>query len=258
MARRRREEHHENNERWLVSYADFMTLMFAFFVVMFATARTDAAKVKEFSEAVEHALKHDQTGAQIQKILNSGKAVKASAAPKAQKLPGLESPLEELKKALHNDIEKGRVRLSMEKRGLVISLQQAAFFPTGDTTVAPGGYASLAKVAETLLKLPNPVRLEGHTDSIPISNERFSSNWHLSAARSIAMLDLLTTKFGVPAARLAVVGYGDTVAVDSNDTEAGRAHNRRVDVTVLNESSITGESRPEAVAVSQAKTQGHS
>jgi chemotaxis protein MotB len=180
--------------------------------------------------------------------VNSGSLIPGQAPGKGQKMEKLEPSLEELRNALRGDIESGRLELRMEKRGLVISLRQAAFFPTGDATVAPSGYEALRKVAATLARIPNPVRLEGHTDGIPIHNERFASNWHLSSARSIAMLDVLADRFGIPASRLAAVGYADTVAVDTNETVEGRGRNRRVDIAVLNENSFTREPTAQARA----------
>jgi chemotaxis protein MotB len=96
-------------------------------------------------------------------------------------------------------------------------------------------------VALAVAKLPNPVRLEGHTDSVPIHNSRFRSNWELSAARSIAMLELLTGRFGIPRERMAVAGYAETAPVESNETETGRARNRRVDIVILNDQGVVNE-----------------
>ncbi|MDZ4796842.1 MAG: flagellar motor protein MotB [Bryobacteraceae bacterium] len=246
---RRREEPHPNHERWLVSYADFITLMFAFFVVMYASSQSDKDKARQLSQAVEKALSEGSVPPKINEMMH-GKVKSGSLIPgrPPTNLDKLEPSLDELRHALRGDIASGRLEVRMEKRGLVISLRQAAFFPTGDALVATAGYEALATVAKTLARIPNPVRLEGHTDSVPIKNGRFPSNWHLSAARSIAMLDLLTEKFGIPEARLAAVGYADTVAVDTNETEEGRARNRRVDIMVLNENSYSREPVQERAA----------
>jgi chemotaxis protein MotB len=122
----------------------------------------------------------------------------------------------------------------MEARGLVVSLMEAAFFRSGDDAVLPAMHSSIGKIAEVIAKLPNPVRLEGHTDSVPIHNQRFRSNWELSAARSVAMLELLSAKYGLPMARLSVAGYAENVPLADNQTEEGRARNRRVDIVILN------------------------
>src|SRR5260370_33084452 len=141
--------------------------------------------------------------------------------------PGLDRALQSLNQALKGEISKGSVEVSLQQRGLVISLKQATFFPSGEDVIASEAYSSVERVARVIRGLPNPVRLEGHTDSVPISNSRFRNNWVLSAARAIAVLDLLSGTLDVARARLAVVGYAETVPIDTNETAAGRARNRR-------------------------------
>jgi chemotaxis protein MotB len=119
----------------------------------------------------------------------------------------------------------------------VVSLRQAAFFPSGDDGVYETALPALAKVAESLRRLPNPIRLEGHTDSVPIQTTRFRSNWDLSAARAISVMALLEERYQVERGRMAVMGYGDTVPIADNESEEGRRKNRRVDVVVLNEAA---------------------
>lgn len=239
--RRRRHgaEAHENHERWLVSYADFITLMFAFFVVMFASSQSDKYSTNQISEAVSRALEEGKITSKVRNVLSGGKPAARRSAD-AKNLPDLTASMEQLTKELEEEIRAGKIQISLEARGLVVSLKEATFFPSGDSTIPRDVYPAIARLASTIRKLPNPVRLEGHTDAIPIRNGRFKSNWHLSAARSIAMLELFTDEFQIPAERLAVVGYGETIAVDTNDTAEGRARNRRVDVTILNESA-TGQ-----------------
>jgi chemotaxis protein MotB len=128
----------------------------------------------------------------------------------------------------------------------VVSLRQATFFPSGEDTIDPATYASLQKVATAICQLPNPVRLEGHTDAVPIHTARFRSNWDLSAARAIAVLELLTTRFNVPLQRLAIAGYAETIPIAANDTEEGRARNRRVDIVILNRQQLINEPVPGA------------
>ena len=162
----------------------------------------------------------------------------------AEKLPELTPSLKKLTAELEGDIKAGRVQISLEPRGLVISLKEGAFFEPGDDTVHKERYGSIAKLASVLKPLPNPVRLEGHADSTPIRNSRFRSNWELSAARSISVLQLLRDRFEVPESRMAIVGYADTVAMDTNTTDAGRARNRRVDLTILNDVANSQEAKP--------------
>jgi chemotaxis protein MotB len=250
MARKKKHGGHENLERWLVSYADFITLMFAFFVVMFASSQTDKAKAQQVAESVQKALEEGQVTAVVAKIISGGQGKAkpgAAAAPAAgstkqvaveqQPLADLLPSLEYLEKALKEEIAAGKMQLHLEPRGLVVSLREAAFFPSGEAVIATSMYPSIEKVATAIHGLPNPVRLEGHTDSVPIHNSHFRNNWELSAARGVAMLELLTGRYGVPPTQLSIAGYADTSPVADNSTVEGRARNRRVDVVIL---SATG------------------
>jgi chemotaxis protein MotB len=261
MGRRRKAEAHVNHERWLVSYADFITLLFAFFVVMFASAQADKGKAARVAESVRKALDEGRVRVVVAAILGGTRDDKGKgnammmgpggAHPKAAEIPRPPSPpldgtLLALQNVLQPEIEKGALKVSLEPRGLVVSLREAAFFASADDAVYPGTYQSIAKIAAALRGLPNPVRLEGHTDAVPIHNSRFRNNWELSAARSIAMLELLESRFEVPAARMAVAGYAETVPVESNDSAEGRAHNRRVDIVILNEEGARPEPKAPA------------
>jgi chemotaxis protein MotB len=257
MTRRKKHPAHENHERWLVSYADFMTLLFAFFVVMFASSQTDRAKAQQISDSVKEALEKGGVKAVVHEILggtvdNTGKgnaqmrgpggAQKSTENPQDKKmiaelLPSMES----LSMQLKEEIKSGKVQISLTPRGLVISLRQATFFPSGEDAIDPVTYPVIEKIAETTAKLPNSVRLEGHTDAIPIHTARFRSNWELSAARSIAVMEILATRFNVPRDRLAIAGYADTAPLAANDTPENRAKNRRVDVVILSQLRITDQ-----------------
>ncbi len=236
MRRRSVPVERENHDRWLVSYADFITLMFAFFVVMFASSQADRSKIKRIADAVNEALEHGasrfsgkaQAGEGLKNLKIDIKPGPLSAQG-AELLPSLKYLNEQLKK----EIASGEMRVSLEGRGLVVSLQQATFFPSGEDSIDPVTYPSLEKVAIAIRQLPNPVRLEGHTDSIPIHTTRFRSNWELSAARAIAVLELLSGRFQVPHERVAITGYAETAPVASNEDEQGRARNRRVDIVIL-------------------------
>ena len=128
---------------------------------------------------------------------------------------------------IQRDLVVRKVEVHLEARGLIVSLRQKTFFPSGGDEIAPESYRTLEKIASMLSAMPNPIRLEGHTDAIPIHTDRFRSNWELSAARSIAMLEVLSGRFGIPRARFGISGYADTAPIDTNETEEGRAHNRR-------------------------------
>ena len=254
--RRAKAAHPENHERWLISYADFITLLFAFFVVMFASSQADRGRAEEMSESVRQALEGSEMKSLIAVVMGGsidrdgrGSALKhgpaGSRQPKEErkdpKLAELLPSLRVLTEDLHEQIEAGEIQINMQQRGLVVSFSQAALFPSGEDVISPQAYPALQKVAGAISKICNPVRLEGHTDSVPIKTPRFRSNWELSAARSIALLDLLSTRFGVPKERISIAGYADTAPAASNDTEAGRAKNRRVDLVILNEQGVIAE-----------------
>ena len=257
MARKKHAAAHENHERWLVSYADFITLLFAFFVVMFASSQTDKSKAQQVSDSVKDALEKGGVSAAVHEILG-GTVDERGKGNAMMKGPGGSEPrrraeqqvvaellpsLNYLTQALEQEIKDGKIEIHLEPRGLVVSLRQATFFPSGEDTLDPATFDSIDKIAATIQSLPNSVRLEGHTDSIPIHTARFRSNWELSAARSIAMLELLSSRYNIPRERMAIAGYADTIPIDSNDTEEGRAHNRRVDVVILNQQVIMKDPR---------------
>jgi chemotaxis protein MotB len=271
MARKKKHPEHENHERWLVSYADFITLLFAFFVVMFASSQADKGKAQQVSESVKKALEGEKMSAVVAAVLGGTAADKGQGnvqmkgpggtqkltdqkpedqkpgeqkpdeQKKTQKLVELMPSLKVLSAELRTEIDAGRVQVQMEPRGLVISFRQAALFPSGEDVVSQAAYPSLDKLASAMIKIPNPIRLEGHTDAVPIKTARFHSNWELSTARSIALLELLSSRFQVPVQRISVAGYAANAPVASNGSEEGRAKNRRVDIVILNEQGALAE-----------------
>jgi chemotaxis protein MotB len=248
MSRRTKRAAAENHDRWLVSYADFITLLFAFFVVMFASSQADKSKAKQVSEAVREALENGKFGGAVAGLLGRTMNARKPASPPPSTAPAqgtgdLAGALAHLTRELQPDIQSGKVKIEMQARGLVISLREAAFFASADDTILAAADSSLDKIAAAIEKLPNAVRLEGHTDSVPIHNLRFQSNWELSAARGIAMLELFTTHYKISPQRLCIGGYADTVPVESNDSAEGRAHNRRVDIVIVNPEGLSVETR---------------
>ncbi len=252
MDRRRHSDSHENHERWLVSYADFITLLFAFFVVMFASSQTDKSRAKQISEAVEKALADgkslgvppavakilggtvDDKGQGNAQMKGPGGAQKAAKEAPPDDVVELAPSLKSLTAELQAEIKDGKVEINLEPRGLVVSLKQTAFFPSGTDVIDPATYNIIGKLADALNAVKNPLRIEGHTDSRPIHTARFRSNWELSAARSISMMEILTTRFAVDRTRCAVVGFAENEPEDTNDTPEGRAKNRRVDIVIMN------------------------
>jgi chemotaxis protein MotB len=258
MSRKAKPEEHANHERWLVSYSDFITLMFAFFVVMFASSQSDRSRAKQVSDSVAKALTEGRVSAVVSAVLGGtvddkgvGNAMKKGPGGSKTELPKVSKDdlmvvdllpsMQYLDQQLKQEIASGKLQIRLEARGLIVSLTEAAFFGIGDDAVNPAAYSSIGKIADAIKRLPNSVRLEGNTDSIPIHNSRFRNNWELSSARAIAMLQLLTTQFGVSEYQLAVVGYADTHPIEDNDTEEHRLHNRRVDVVILSRTGTQAE-----------------
>jgi|HubBroStandDraft_2_1064218.scaffolds.fasta_scaffold208617_2 chemotaxis protein MotB len=268
MARQKKHAEHVNHERWLISYADFITLLFAFFVVMFASSQTDKTKAQQISAAVKDALEHGGVPAVVHEILGGtvddkgkGNAMMKGPGGAEKQLPAktdipeskvtvtdLMPSMAYLTRALAQEIKDGKVEVHLDARGLVISLRQAAFFPSGGDDVSLTGLKSIETIAKTVRSVPNPVRLEGHTDSIPMHSQRFPSNWELSTARSIAMLQLFTGRYGISADRFSVAGYAETKPIDSNESAEGRAHNRRVDIVILDQTVVVKQAGQAPVA----------
>ena len=133
------------------------------------------------------------------------------------------------------------LNVSMEQRGIVISLRRPPFFHQGQDAIAEATYPTIEKLAEVIIAVPNKVRLEGHSDNVPIHNARYGSTGSSGRARGVTMLEILTTRFHLPADGLSVGGYAETIPISSNDTPEGRALNRRVDVVILNENGLKDE-----------------
>lgn len=242
----------ENHERWLVSYADFITLLFAFFVVMFASSQTDKTKAREVSEAVQKALEEghslgvspavakilggtvDDKGQGNAQMKGPGGAQKAAKEAPPVDVMELLPSLRQLTKDLDEEVKTGKLEIRMEPRGMVISLRQSAFFPSGEDVVDKANMSTIKKVAEAIHSVPNAIQLEGHTDSVPIHSVLFKSNWELSCARAISVMEALCNGFDLKRDRFSVVGRAEINPIDSNDTPEGRARNRRVDVIIVN------------------------
>lgn len=214
-------EHGGQRERWLISYTDFVTILLILFVAIAAQG-----------------LKSAQTPRPQQPSQPKPNPQTAQAAPQPQPQTLLQPATQDpaLVRALAKLQSQG-LDSHLEKRGLVINLPQAILFPSGEDHVMPAALPIVSQVADVLASVPNKVALVGHADSIPIHNKRFQSNWELSAARSVNLLEVLTTRYGIAESRLSVQSYGSNNPKDSNDTEAGRAENRRVEILLLDKSA---------------------
>lgn len=242
--KRRKHPAHVNHERWLVSYADFITLLFAFFVVLYAAAEVDKRKAGQIAAAIQVAFQ--QMGA-LPTETPAGLADQAPQAPPAttpapppKPSPATNPDLAALKYDLQNalavEIQRGEVALRATPDGLVVSLREGGFFESGSAGLKAGSQPALRRMAELLGERSYRIRIEGHTDNIPIHNSQFSSNWELSTARATEMVRLLITQYQIPPAHLSAAGYGEYHPTAPNETADGRAQNRRVDVVILDKS----------------------
>ncbi len=249
---------HASHERWLVSYADFITLMFAFFVVLYASSKADQKKQALVSQAIDSAFhtlglfaKEDGKAAKLKDIsvINRDQASADTAVVPMNIVMGeqiwssgkvredLERVQRRLEKLLSNQIAEHTVSIQMGKEGLVISLREAGFFSSGSATPHATTEPVLREIGTLLGRTPYDLRIEGHTDNVPIHNEEFDSNWELSAVRATRVTRVFLGTGNLIPQRISAAGYAEFHPAASNTTDAGRAENRRVDVVVMPRSS---------------------
>jgi chemotaxis protein MotB len=242
---RKKKHEHVNHERWLVSYADFITLLFAFFVVLFASSQSDKKKAMQVAAAMQSAFTplgsfeaHSKTppleaGAPSSSVTRP--AMLAMPFPQAGGLTPQEeeikSRLGRLVKDMGSRLPEGSVTTRIEPEGIVISLHEAGFFDLGSAHVRTGAVALLTAMAQTLPDAP--LRVEGHTDNLPIHTEQYASNWELSTARASMIARILLERGSMHPANVSAAGYAEFHPVASNATEVGRSQNRRVDIILL-------------------------
>jgi chemotaxis protein MotB len=211
-----------HRDRWMISYADLVTLLFSFFVVLYAAGDHERARV--IQEALVGQI--SQTPVAGKGVLPAGNGVLPVADAVAETRTGLEKML------TSNEALRVRARVTIVERGFVISLTEGGFFPPGEATVRDDALPLLDAMADRLSEPNTTIRVEGHTDSVPISTARYPSNWELSSARASMVLARLVSR-GIAPARLSVAGYASERPMANNGTPEGRALNRRVDLVVL-------------------------
>jgi chemotaxis protein MotB len=250
--RPRRQRHAEealSHERWLVSYADFMTLLFAFFVVLFAATYRDNQAVRKISKAIHNGF---QTMGAFPSDESGVGGPFATTAPGADKSPsriqndptattsasdGSEADMQELRRqleaAMGQELRNHEVVIQVTPEGFVISLKELGFFNSGQAELLPGASEKIVRIAKVLSRPGLDIRIEGHSDNQPIHTTEFRSNWELSAARAMAVLRLLVDDSGFDPKRVSASGYGEYHPVADNASTEGRRMNRRVDLVVV-------------------------
>lgn len=224
-----------SHERWLVSYADFVTLMFAFFTTLYAVSTVDAGKLDSMTQSLSDAF--DQP-AEAGAVVDITDPTILEAAARTRELAGLR---EQLSSRLENDIASNLVDVRLDGRGLVITLHEAGAFPTGSADLSLGARTLIDTVGAAVRPLDNIIRVEGHTDDVPISTARYRSNWELSTARATNVVTYLVEETAMPPERFAIAGYGEFRPEVANDSEENRAKNRRVDIVVLSRQTASAE-----------------
>ncbi|GHU05018.1 flagellar motor protein MotD [Betaproteobacteria bacterium] len=249
MARRKKNEDHDNHERWLVSYADFITLLFAFFVVMYALSTVNEGKYRVLSDSMTMAFRNIEINTStpvpimvtppIPRVQRPSPAVNQAAIQaakqaeieKQQRRDKMRNVAKELLDVMAPLIEQGKVRVIETSRGVTIEINDSILFAPGQAVLNPVSSRAMLAIGQVLAPTDFPITIEGHTDNIPINTAQFPSNWELSAIRATTVLRLFL-EAGISGERLTAIGYADTHPVEPNILAEGRARNRRVSILI--------------------------
>ena len=246
MARRKTISHEsENTDRWMVSYADFVTLLFAFFVVMYAMSSVNEGKYRVLSDTMTEAFKVPpkspdpiQIGKEKTEIektevkIETIRPIRILPKPQYTYEQEMMQIAETVSQSVQPLIDKGLIKVTQHKLWVEIEMNSKILFSSADSELEEEAFPALKALAGVLKKLPNSIDVEGHTDNLPINNELFPSNWELSAARAASVVHLFT-QYGVEPQRLSSIGYAEFRPIASNATSSGRVRNRRVKVVIL-------------------------
>jgi len=247
MAKRKVHEEHENHERWLVSYADFITLLFAFFVVMYSVSRVDQNRMVQVVHAIKFAMHFKGSGGVGELPLfdgppsEGGCIANTGSGQKAVPVPEAKRDAEQLRKKLRKRLQSflmdrpdytNSVSIESEGTRLVVRLSAARFFDPNHAAIRPEMIPVLDVIAGELAGAKLPVRVEGHTDDSPTGNRRYRDNWELSSSRAAAVVSYVQRAHDIPGKLLSAAGHGATRPLASNDTPQGREANRRIEMVV--------------------------
>ena len=241
MAKKKKhEEEPENLERWLLTYADLITLLLGLFVILYSMSQIDKTKYQDFASALTRAF-----GSKYVLAGNKGVAFSPSIKTGRSQSPQFSAKRDARKKKIvkqlnvqfREQIQAGKMEIRETRDGVSINIPEKLLFDTGKADIRPDSRAILDSIAVFLDSIQNPLRVEGHTDNVPIHNDLFASNWHLSVARSMNVgYYFLNSK--LPPRRLSLAGYSEYRPIASNDTEEGRTRNRRVEIVLITETEF--------------------
>lgn len=244
--KRKDDEHADNHERWLVSYADFITLLFAFFIVMYAVSSVNEGKYRVLSSSLVSAFKNDNPSnfpppqstefspinTQQSSQADSIKLIDNLSFQKTKKQEKMKSMAKNILHALEPLVKDGQVRVTQSALGITVEINASVLFSPGQAKLADSSSLTLQAVAHVIKGHEHEIHVEGHTDNLPIHTENFPSNWELSSARASSVIRLFIEN-GVEAQRLTALGYGENRPIETNETPEGRKRNRRVTVMIL-------------------------
>ncbi len=231
------EAEHENLERWLLTYSDLITLLLAFFIIMYSMSKVDTAKFERVSRALQSVLRGNSQAI----LLGNASLLEENSGDGGIGSGDLKVLKRSFDKMLADQGLEGKITATLEKRGLVIRIAESTFFDLGSADLMPQAASVLDLITELITKIPNHIRVEGHTDNLPIKSARYPSNWELSVNRATVCVRYLIEKHGFNPEKIAALGYGEYRPIASNDTVDGRNKNRRVDIIVLNMEDIKNE-----------------
>ena len=240
------DEHADNHERWLVSYADFITLLFAFFIVMYAVSSVNEGKYRVLSSSLVSAFKNDNSSnlapsqatdfspisIQQSNQTDSIKLIDNLSFQKTKKQEKMKSMAKNILHALEPLVKDGQVRVTQSSLGITVEINASVLFSPGQAKLADNSSLTLQAVAHVIKGHEHEIHVEGHTDNLPIQTENFPSNWELSSARASSVIRLFIEN-GVEAHRLTALGYGENRPIETNETPEGRKRNRRVTVMIM-------------------------
>ena len=262
MAKKKHDDHdeHVNHEAWVIPYADLMTLLMAMFIVLWALGNTDAGKIQQVQAGFADALNigpaggaigvettetaaavSKETVAELQAAVGEANTIQRQAELREAKIRAERADLEETRQQIQRQLElrglTDQVQTRLTPEGLLVVATEGLLFGSGSATLDERGAGAINLIAEPMLSLTQPIRIEGHTDSVPVATAQFPSNWELSSARASTVLRHLIDTFAFPAGRLSAAGYADTHPAGDNATAEGRAANRRVEILVVAQES---------------------
>lgn len=213
----------ENNERWLLTYSDLITLLMIFFVIMYSMSNIDKTKYEKIVQSMSSAMGGNPFFSDITE--------QSGTSNQHDEFEGVK---EEINNIISQNETKDEIIVTEYEKGLVISLKDGILFDSGSDILKEESYSKLSTIGEILKGSCSYARIEGHTDNVPINNNLFSSNWELSSARATTVLKFFVENGYVLPEKICSVGYGEYRPIDTNDTESGRNNNRRVDILLLN------------------------